>query len=120
MRDGPGPLIAISKQQARDADKLAVLVEYGASRIARPDEGLETWDVVPGGSAAAVYTFRQPGLYAYLNHNLIMAFVKDAKAFIHVDGEWTNELMEQTSPPRPRVQRESDAGDPDSPGWFPN
>ena len=65
----------------------------------RPDEGLETWDVVPGGSAAAVHTFRQPGVYAYLNHNLIIAFVKDAKAFIHVEGEWNNELMEQTSPP---------------------
>ena len=66
----------------------------------QPDEGLETWDVVAGGSAAAVYTFQQPGLYVYLNHNLIMAFVKDAKAFIHVEGEWSNELMEQTSPPK--------------------
>ncbi len=65
----------------------------------RPDEGLESWDVVPGGTAAAVHTFRQPGVYAYLNHNLIIAFVKDAKAYIHVEGEWNNELMEQTSPP---------------------
>jgi nitrite reductase (NO-forming) len=65
----------------------------------RPYEGLESWSVVPGGSAAAVYTFQQPGLYVYLNHNLIMAFVKDAKAYIHVEGEWSNELMEQTSPP---------------------
>lgn len=65
----------------------------------QPDEGLESWDVVPGGSAAAVYTFEQPGTYAYLNHNLIMAFIKDAKAYIHVEGEWNNELMEQTSPP---------------------
>ena len=67
-----------------------------------PDEGLETWDVVPGGTAAAVYTFEQEGTYAYLNHNLIMAFVKDAKAFIHVGGEWDNELMEQSSPPTAR------------------
>jgi len=65
----------------------------------QPDEGLESWDVVAGGSAAAVYTFKQPGLYVYLNHNLIMAFVKDAKAYIHVEGEWNNELMEQVSPP---------------------
>jgi len=65
----------------------------------QPDEGLESWDVVPGGTAAAVHTFHQPGLYAYLNHNLIMAFVKDAKAYIHVEGEWNNELMEQTTPP---------------------
>ena len=65
-----------------------------------PDEGLETWLVPPGGTAAAVYTFAQPGLYVYLNHNLIKAFVKDAKAFIHVTGEWNSELMEQTSAPR--------------------
>jgi len=65
----------------------------------RPDEGLESWDVVAGGSAAAVHTFKQSGLYVYLDHNLIMAFVKDAKAYIHVEGEWNNELMEQTSPP---------------------
>jgi len=65
----------------------------------QPDEGLESWDVVPGGTAAAVHTFHQPGLYAYLNHNLIMAFVKDAKAYIHVEGEWNNELMEQTTAP---------------------
>jgi nitrite reductase (NO-forming) len=65
----------------------------------QPDEGLESWDVVPGGTAAAVHTFHQPGLYAYLNHNLIMAFVKDAKAYIHVEGEWNNALMERTTPP---------------------
>ena len=66
----------------------------------QPDEGLESWDVVAGGTAAAVYTFKQPGLYVYLNHNLITAFIKDAKAFIHVEGEWSNELMEQTSAPK--------------------
>ncbi len=67
-----------------------------------PDEGLESWLVPPGGTAAAVYTFAQSGLYVYLNHNLIMAYVKDAKAFIHVTGERNNELMEQTSQPRTR------------------
>ena len=66
----------------------------------QPDEGLESWDVVAGGTAAAVHTFKQPGLHVYLNHNLIMAFIKDAKAFIHVEGEWNNELMEQTSAPK--------------------
>jgi nitrite reductase (NO-forming) len=59
----------------------------------RPDEGLETWDVVAGGTAAAVYTFRQEGLYVYLNHNLIKAFLFDAKAFINVTGGWDDELM---------------------------
>jgi nitrite reductase (NO-forming) len=67
----------------------------------QPDEGLETWDVVAGGTAAAVYTFRQDGTYAYLNHNLIKAFLYDAKAFIHVTGGWDDELMTQTTAPRP-------------------
>ena len=67
----------------------------------RPDEGLETWDVVAGGTAAAVYTFRQPGVYAYLNHNLIKAFLYDAKAFIHVTGNWNDDLMTNSFTVRP-------------------
>ena len=66
-----------------------------------PDEGLETWDVVAGGTAAAVYTFRQEGVYAYLNHNLIKAFLYDAKAFIHVTGGWDSELMTNSFEARP-------------------
>lgn len=67
----------------------------------RPDEGLESWDVVAGGTAAAVYTFQQAGTYAYLNHNLIKAFLFDAKAFIHVTGEWDDDIMTNTFTPRP-------------------
>lgn len=67
----------------------------------RPDQGLETWDVVAGGTAAAVYTFRQEGVYAYLNHNLIKAFLYDAKAFINVSGGWNDELMTRTFDARP-------------------
>lgn len=67
----------------------------------RPDQGLETWDVVAGGTAAAVYTFQQEGTYAYLNHNLIKAFLYDAKAFIHVTGGWNDELMTNSFPTRP-------------------
>lgn len=67
----------------------------------QPDEGLESWDVVPGGTAAAVYTFDQEGTYAYLNHNLIKAFLFDAKAFIHVTGGWDDDLMTNTFGARP-------------------
>lgn len=67
----------------------------------QPLEGLESWNVVPGGTAAAVYTFQQEGVYAYLNHNLIKAFLYDAKALIHVTGGWDDEIMEQTAPARP-------------------
>jgi nitrite reductase (NO-forming) len=66
-----------------------------------PDQGLETWTVAAGGTAAAVYTFRQPGTYAYVNHNLIKAILFDAKALIHVAGEWDDDLMTNTFPARP-------------------
>ncbi len=66
-----------------------------------PDQGLESWDVVAGGTAAAVYTFKQEGTYAYLNHNLIKAFLFDAKAFIHVTGGWDDDLMTNTFTARP-------------------
>jgi nitrite reductase (NO-forming) len=66
-----------------------------------PDQGLESWDVAAGGTAAAVYTFHQEGVYAYLNHNLIKAFLYDAKALIHVTGGWNDELMTNSFPTRP-------------------
>ena len=67
----------------------------------QPDEGLESWHVVAGGTAAAVHTFQQDGLYAYLNHNLIKAFLYDAKAFIHVTGGWDDALMTRSFDARP-------------------
>ncbi len=60
-----------------------------------PQTNLETW-FIPGGSAgAAMYTFRQPGLYVYLNHNLIDAVLKGAAAHVNVEGDWNNDLLEQ-------------------------
>jgi nitrite reductase (NO-forming) len=60
-----------------------------------PETNLETW-FIPGGSAgAALYTFEQPGLYVYLNHNLIDAVLKGAAAHVKVEGEWNNDLLEQ-------------------------
>ncbi len=65
-----------------------------------PQTNLETW-FIPGGSAgAALYTFRQPGLYVYLNHNLIDAVLKGAAAHVKVEGEWDNDLLEQVEAPR--------------------
>ena len=37
----------------------------------------------------------QPGLYVYLNHNLIDAVLKGAAAHVKVEGEWDNDLLEQ-------------------------
>ncbi len=65
----------------------------------KPQTNLETW-FIPGGSAgAAMYTFEQPGTYAYLNHNLIEGVMKGATAHFVVDGEWDNDLMKQVKAP---------------------
>jgi nitrite reductase (NO-forming) len=75
------------------------LVWRGGSFTDTPATNLETW-FVPGGSAVAMlYEFKQPGIYAYLNHNLIEAFLLGAVAHVKVKGEWNNDLMEQVSPP---------------------
>jgi nitrite reductase (NO-forming) len=66
-----------------------------------PLTNLETW-FVPGGTAAAMlYTFRQPGTYVYLNHNLIEAFQFGALAHVRAEGEWNPDLMEQVKKPSP-------------------
>jgi len=75
------------------------LVWNGGSFADPPLQNRETW-FVPGGSATAMlYTFRQPGLYAYLNHNLIEAFLLGAAAHVQVEGEWNDDLMKQLKKP---------------------
>ncbi|RFC69383.1 MULTISPECIES: copper-containing nitrite reductase [Mesorhizobium] len=66
-----------------------------------PARDLETWFIRGGSAGAAFYTFRQPGLYAYVNHNLIEAAELGATAHFVVDGEWDNDLMTQVSAPGP-------------------
>ena len=65
-----------------------------------PQTNLETWFVAGGSAGAALYTFMQPGLYVYLNHNLIDAILKGAAAHVTVEGEWDNDLLEQIQAPR--------------------
>ena len=64
-----------------------------------PALDLETWDIAAGSAGASIHTLRQPGTYVYLSHNLIEAFVYDAKAILEVEGEWNNDLMEQVKAP---------------------
>ncbi|MXR67808.1 nitrite reductase, copper-containing [Shewanella sp. JBTF-M18] len=64
-----------------------------------PQTNLETWMLAGGSACAALYNFRQPGLYAYVNHNLIEAIIKGAAAHIKVDGEWDDNLMVQLKKP---------------------
>ncbi|MGL1920104.1 MAG: copper-containing nitrite reductase [Hyphomicrobiales bacterium] len=64
-----------------------------------PQTNLETWFIPGGAAGAAFYKFQQPGVYAYVNHNLIEAVLKGATAHVVVDGEWNNDLMKQVSEP---------------------
>lgn len=66
-----------------------------------PDTNLETWFIRGGSAGAALYTFLQPGLYVYLNHNLIEAVLLGAAAHMQVEGEWDDDLMSQVKAPAP-------------------
>lgn len=66
-----------------------------------PAKDLETWFIRGGSAGAALYTFRQPGIYAYVNHNLIEAAELGATAHIVVEGEWNDDLMTQVKAPGP-------------------
>ncbi|NUH67120.1 nitrite reductase, copper-containing [Sulfitobacter sp. S0837] len=64
-----------------------------------PARDLETWFIAGGSAGAALYEFLQPGVYAYVNHNLIEAVNLGATAHIAVEGDWDNDLMEQVQAP---------------------
>jgi nitrite reductase (NO-forming) len=66
-----------------------------------PEAGLETWFIRGGSAGAALYKFRQPGIYAYVNHNLIEAVMLGATAHVKVDGTWDDDLMMQVAKPSP-------------------
>ena len=65
----------------------------------KPKTNLETWLIAAGSAGAMLYTFQQPGLYVYLNHNLIEAILLGAAAHVKVEGKWNNDLMEQVTKP---------------------
>ena len=69
------------------------------SFVDMPATGLETWFIRGGSAGAMVYKFRQPGIYAYVNHNLIEAVLLGATAHVKVDGEWNDDLMTQVAKP---------------------
>ncbi|MBJ6980834.1 MULTISPECIES: copper-containing nitrite reductase [unclassified Luteimonas] len=70
-----------------------------------PMKDLETWFIRGGSAGAALYTFLQPGLHVYLNHNLIEAVELGAAGHVQVAGDrWDHDLMTQparTGPIRP-------------------
>ncbi|MER9436533.1 MULTISPECIES: copper-containing nitrite reductase [Mesorhizobium] len=66
-----------------------------------PAKDLETWFIRGGSAGSALYTFLQPGVYAYVNHNLIEAVELGATAHFMVEGEWNDDLMTQVEAPKP-------------------
>lgn len=67
----------------------------------KPDTNLETWLIRGGSAGAMAYTFQQPGIYAYVNHNLIEAVMLGATAHVVVEGDWNDDLMSQVKKPGP-------------------
>jgi nitrite reductase (NO-forming) len=72
-----------------------VVFNGAVGALTGPLTNLETWFIAGGSAGAALYDFLQPGLYVYLNHNLIDAVLKGAAAHVKVEGEWDNDLLEQ-------------------------
>ena len=107
MKASVGETVLFLHSQANEDTRIHLigghgdLVWPGGSFRNSPNTDLETWSVNGGESGAAMYTFKQPGLYAYVNHNLIEAIMLGAAAHVVVEGEWNNDYMEQVSPPRP-------------------
>jgi nitrite reductase (NO-forming) len=99
-------LLLIHSQANRDSRPHLIgghgdLVWPGGAFANPPLVDQETW-FVPGGSAtAALYTFREPGTYVYVTHNLIEAVLLGATAEIHVEGDWDDDLMQAVRKPGP-------------------
>jgi nitrite reductase (NO-forming) len=66
-----------------------------------PEKDLETWYVRGGSASAALYKFLEPGIYGYLNHNMVEAVELGATAHIKVTGPWDHDLMTQVKAPAP-------------------
>jgi nitrite reductase (NO-forming) len=64
-----------------------------------PQTGLETWFIRGGSAGAALYKFLQPGIYAYVTHNLIEAVELGGTAHFKVEGTWNDDLMTQIKTP---------------------
>jgi len=73
----------------------ADLVWQGGSFSTLPVTDYETWFVPGGAAVAALYEFKLPGTYVYVNHNLIEAILYGAAAHVQITGEWNDDLMVQ-------------------------
>jgi nitrite reductase (NO-forming) len=69
-----------------------------------PSRDVECWYVRAGSATAVLYTFLEPGIYAYVNHNITKAVELGATAIVKVDGPWNNDLMTQVQTPGPIIE----------------
>ena len=105
MRAKVGESVLFIHSQANEDSRIHLIgghgdwVWPGGSFNNPPTTDRETWHVNGGEAVAALYTFKQPGLYAYLNHNLIDAFMLGGAAHVVVEGAWDNDLMELVKKP---------------------
>jgi nitrite reductase (NO-forming) len=73
-----------------------------------PVRDLQTWFIPAGGAVAAMYKFRYPGLYVYLNHNIIKAVMLGAAAHFKVTGQASDKnLMHLVTAEKPAMPVES-------------
>jgi nitrite reductase (NO-forming) len=66
-----------------------------------PQVDIETWFIRGGSAGAAIYKFLLPGIYPYVNHNMIEAFEFGATAHFRVEGAWNDDIMKQVRAPEP-------------------
>ena len=77
------------------------LVWLNGSFSEKPVTNCSVWPIPGGDAVAAIYQFREPGTYIYVDHNLIEGYALGAMAQIDVKGKWDNNLMKQVSKPGP-------------------
>ena len=107
MKANVGDTVLFLHSQANEDTRIHLigghgdLVWPGGSFSNTPTVDRETWSINGGEAGAAMYTFKQPGIYAYVNHNLIEAVLFGGLAHVTVEGEWDDDLMKQVQKPSP-------------------
>lgn len=76
-------------------------VWLGGSFSNAPARDYQTWFIPAGSAIAVLCEFRQPGMYAYMNHEMTEGMLLGAMAQVKVEGEWNPDLMTQVEKPGP-------------------
>lgn len=76
-------------------------VWLGGSFSNAPAKDYQTWAIPAGSAIAALCKFREPGVYAYMNHNMTEGMLLGAMAQVKVTGPDNPDLMTQVRAPGP-------------------